>query len=115
MKRLLISFLICALGPGCALPAPAQESVAGIDLLYPQLAHPHEDAFAAMKKRDFRFIIVDRSANDVPGLEKHQNLRWIYGTKLVKTSAICLREQFADFQLQYSRPRLRGAIQSNPS
>jgi hypothetical protein len=79
-----VHLLVVVLALGIASAAAAQESFAGIDLLYPSLAHPREDAQAAIKKRDFRFLIIDRSAKEVPGLEKHQNLRWIYGTKFVR-------------------------------
>ncbi|HEY2710938.1 MAG TPA: hypothetical protein VGI60_00365 [Chthoniobacterales bacterium] len=84
MKKLLISFLIWAVGLSSTLCALGQDTYAGIDLLYPQLAHPREDATVAIKRRDFRFVIVNRSDTDVPGLDKHQSLKWIYGTKFVR-------------------------------
>jgi hypothetical protein len=84
MNRLLIPFLIFALGLRAASSVIAQDTYAGVDLLYPQLAHPRADAQAAIKNRDYRFLIIDHSAKEVPGLDKHQKLRWIYGTKLVR-------------------------------
>ncbi len=80
MKRLLCLFLISLLVSG----AHAQDSPLGIDLLYPEFAHPREDAFTAIEKRDYRFINVDRHAKEVPGLERSPRMIEIYGTKFVK-------------------------------
>jgi hypothetical protein len=64
--------------------ASAQDFAGGIDLLYPEFAHPREDAFAAMEKRDYRFINVDRHGKDVPGTEHFEGLVESYGTRMVK-------------------------------
>jgi len=64
--------------------ASAQESVGGIDLLYPEFAHPREDALAAIAKRNYRFINVDRHGKDVPGTERFEGLVEFYGTRFVK-------------------------------
>jgi hypothetical protein len=82
MKTLVISFFICALG--AVLPAAGQDTFAGVDLLYPELAHPREDAQASIKKRDFRFIAIDRYGQDIPGLEQYPSMRWTYGTRFVR-------------------------------
>jgi hypothetical protein len=82
MHRVLFLLFAC----GC-VPAPlagAQNSFSGIDLLYPEFAHPREDASAAIEKRDFRFINIDRHGKDVPGLKRYPGLVEIYGTQFVK-------------------------------
>jgi len=67
------------------LNAPGQDAAAGgIDLLYPEFAHPREDAFAAIEKREYRFISVDRHGKDVPATERHRRLVEFYGTRFVK-------------------------------
>jgi hypothetical protein len=64
--------------------AMAQDSVAGFDLLYPEFAHPREDASAAIEKHDYRFINIDRHGKDVPGLERYPRMVEKYGTQFVK-------------------------------
>lgn len=78
MHRLFPLLLVCVL-VHCAT---AQDL--GLDLLYPEFAHPREDAFAAIEKRDFRFINIDRNAKDVPGTERYPRLVETYGTRFVK-------------------------------
>jgi hypothetical protein len=81
MHRFLPLLLVFLLIPS----APGQEAaVGGIDLLYPEFAHPREDAFAAMEKHDYRFVNVDRHGKDVPGTERYGRFVEIYGTRFVK-------------------------------
>lgn len=80
MHRFLPLLLFFLLLPG----ASAQDFAGGIDLLYPEFAHPREDALGAIEKRDYRFINVDRHGKDVPGLERYPRLVQIYGTQFVK-------------------------------
>lgn len=73
--------------------ADAQGAFSGIDLRYPEFSHPQEDVADAIRKRDFRFIELDRAAHDVPGLERHPRLKETYGTKII-------RQRFHLFQNQ---------------
>ena len=77
---LLVSVLVFL----SALPAAGQESFPGIDLLYPQFAHPQRDAAVAIRHRDFRFVTMDRIGEVVPGVEWYPHLKAIYGLKLLK-------------------------------
>ncbi len=85
MKRLLPVLLIFAVGFARIPLAKGQVSFpgAGVDLLYPEFAHPQEDAIAAIKRRDFRFIMIDRRET-VPGVEHYPQLKATYGTKFIK-------------------------------
>src|SRR5580765_1281495 len=80
MNRLQSALLIFLIGLAPAPLAGAQDSLLGVDPLYPEFAHPREDAFAAIKKRDYRFINVDRHGKDVPGMEHFGHFVEIYGT-----------------------------------
>ena len=80
MNRFLPLLLVFLFVPG----APAQDSAGGIDLLYPEFAHPREDGFAAIEKHDYRFINVDRHGKDVPGMDRYGRFVEIYGTRFVK-------------------------------
>lgn len=82
MHRVL--FLLLLSGCVLARPAGAHDSFPEVDLLYPEFAHPREDAIAAIEKRDFRFISIDRYGKDVPGLKRYPGLIEIYGTRFVK-------------------------------
>ena len=84
MNPLLRTFLILWIGLAFVSFATGQDSFSGVDLLYPELAHPQEDAKAALKQRDFRFIAIDRYGKDVPGLERFPRLKQIHGTKFVR-------------------------------
>jgi hypothetical protein len=84
MNRLLRAILVLSIGLAFPSFATAQDSFSGVDLLYPELAHPQEDAKAALKQRDFRFIAIDRYGKDVPGLERFPRLKQIHGTKFVR-------------------------------
>jgi len=83
MIRLLPLLLIFGLGLGRVPPAHGQDSFSGVDLLYPEFAHPREDALAAIRRRDFRFIMIDRRGT-TPGLERYPQLKTAYGTKFIK-------------------------------
>ncbi|MEO5717418.1 MAG: hypothetical protein ABIR29_02475 [Chthoniobacterales bacterium] len=83
MNRFLAACISLFIGLAFAAPLPGQDSFAGIDLLYPEFAHPREDALAAIKQRDFRFIATDHR-NTVPGVEAYPRLREVYGTKFIK-------------------------------
>ena len=84
MNRFQSALLIFLIGLAPVPFASAQDSLLGVDPLYPEFAHPREDALAAIKKRDYRFINVDRHGKDVPGLEHYGHFVEIYGTRLVK-------------------------------
>ncbi|MGH8092874.1 MAG: hypothetical protein ACREIF_05320 [Chthoniobacterales bacterium] len=84
MRLLLPTFAVLLAGILSPAVARAQDSFAGIDLLYPELAHPDEDARAAIKQGDLRFIAVDRYGKDVPGVERYPRLKQIHGTKFVR-------------------------------
>jgi hypothetical protein len=83
MKRLLSVLLILGTGFVRIPLANGQDSFSGVDLLYPEFAHPREDAVAAVERRDFRFIMIDRQGT-VPGLELHSQLRATHGTRFIK-------------------------------
>jgi hypothetical protein len=72
MKPWLIFLLLLA--PGILSPPPliGQEAGAGIgiDLLYPEFAHPREDVAAAIQRDDLRFIAIDRARRIVPGMRR---------------------------------------------
>ena len=70
---------------GWALVSPTngQDSFAGVDLLYPEFAHPQQDARAAINRGDFRFITTDRHKT-VPGVERYPRLKAIHGTRFIK-------------------------------
>ena len=84
MNRFQSALLIFLIGLAPVPLARAQDSLLGVDPLYPEFAHPREDAFAAIEKRDYRFINVDRHGKDVPGLERYPRFVEIYGTRFVK-------------------------------
>lgn len=83
MNRFLPACILLFIGMALASPLPGQDSFAGIDLLYPEFAHPREDALAAIKNRDFRFVATDRHRT-TPGLERYPRLKEIYGTKIIR-------------------------------
>ena len=83
MKTLLPVFLILGIGFVRVPLGNGQDSFSGVDLLYPEFAHPREDALAAVERRDFRFIMIDRQGT-VPGLERYPQLKAIYGTRFIK-------------------------------
>jgi len=80
MKIFLPLFLLLALATG----AGAQDFYAPVDLLYPELAHPEKDVRAAIEKRDFRFLTVDRFGKDAPGVNEYPRLKRRYGTRFIK-------------------------------
>ena len=83
MKRLLPVLLILGIGFVPIPLANGQDSFRGVDLLYPEFAHPREDALAAVERRDFRFIMIDRQGT-VPGLEHYPQLKATYGTRFIR-------------------------------
>jgi hypothetical protein len=83
MNRFLPACIFLCIGWMLILPANGQDSFAGIDLLYPEFAHPQADALAAIKQRDFRFIITDRHKT-APGVERYPRTKAIHGTKFIK-------------------------------
>ena len=84
MYGFLRALLILALGLAASSVALSQEIFSGVDLLYPELAHPQSDAEHAITQRDFRFVAIDRFGKDAPGVERHPRLKQKYGTKLVR-------------------------------
>ena len=83
MNRFLPACMLLFIGWTLVSPTNGQDSFAGVDLLYPEFAHPQEDAQAAIKRRDFRFITTDRHKT-VPGVERYPRLKAIHGTKFIK-------------------------------
>ena len=84
MNRLFALLIASALGFFLAGRAARQDSFAGVDLLYPEFAHPDKDAQEAIKRGDFRFVAIDRYGKDTPGVEPYPRLKQHYGTKLVR-------------------------------
>jgi hypothetical protein len=83
MNRLLPAWTLLFIGWTLVSPANGQDAFPGVDLLYPEFAHPQEDARAAIKRGDFRFITTDRR-NTVPGVERYPRLKATYGVKFIK-------------------------------
>jgi hypothetical protein len=79
-RFLLILFFLVASFP----PLQGEEPVIGVDLLFPELAHPVEDAGRAIQGHDYRFITVNRAMTAVPGVEDHPRTVQHYGTKFMK-------------------------------
>jgi hypothetical protein len=65
-------------------PLKAEEQIIGVDLLFPELAHPVEDAQRAIRGHDYRFIAINRAMTTVPGVEDHPRTVHHYGTKFMK-------------------------------
>jgi hypothetical protein len=80
----LLALVLLAFGCAFLPAAAAQDSIAGVDLLYPELAHPSEDAIAAIKRRDYRFITINRQQTIVPGVERFPRMVERHGTKFVR-------------------------------
>ena len=108
MKKLLPVLLIFGLGFVRIPLANGQDSFPGVDLLYPEFAHPREDALAAIERHDFRFIMIDHQGT-VPGVERYPQLKATYGTRFIKqrTFRIFAHPDSSEFQLQSSCPDLR--------
>jgi hypothetical protein len=96
MKRILPAVLLLAL----AAVAGAQDAAAPVDLLYPELAHPREDASIAIKKRDFRFITVDRFGKDAPAVNHYPRLKRRYGTRFIKQPLRIITTPSDDFSFR---------------
>src|SRR5262245_52163540 len=85
MLRLFVSRLLLVLLPGLAWLAPVQaQEMVGFDPLFPELAHPKEDARAAIGGHDFRFITINRAMTVVPGVEGYPRTVRHHGTKFMK-------------------------------
>jgi hypothetical protein len=122
MNRFLPACMLLFIGWTLASPTNGQDSFAGIDLLYPEFAHPQGDALAAIKRRDFRFITTDRHKT-VPGVERYPRLKEIYGTKFIKQRfrIFATRSQNFSFNLRartyaydYNRTLLRFLLKQRP-
>jgi hypothetical protein len=122
MKRLLPFLLILGVGFGRIPLANSQDSFSGVDLLYPEFARPGEDALAAIKRRDFRFIMIDRRGT-VPGVERYPRLKATYGTKFIKQRfrLFATRSQNFSFNLRartyahdYNETLVRYLLESRP-
>lgn len=83
MKHCFAALLTLVLGLALTQPAGGQDLISGVDLRYPEFAHPEKDAATAIGRRDFRFIAVDRARRIVPGAERYRRLQKAYGTKVV--------------------------------
>ncbi|MEO8439873.1 MAG: hypothetical protein ABI540_06580 [Spartobacteria bacterium] len=83
MHRFLPAFILFCFGWMPILAAQEMTPLAGIDLLYPEFAHPRADALAAIKRNDLRFIIIDRKKT-APGIERYPRYRKKYGTKFIR-------------------------------
>ncbi len=84
MRKILPALFCFVLTFGVVKAAGAQDTLAGVDLLYPKLAYPEADARTAIKKDDLRFIAVDRYGKDTPGVNGYPRLKNRYGTKFVR-------------------------------
>lgn len=121
MMRLASAALVFVLMATISLRA--QDLINGVDLLYPELAHPTEDAEKAIKQRDFRFVTVDRYGRDAPGVERYPGLKKKYRTKVVRQHLrlIVSRSQKFSFRIrarayaeQYNRLLLRYLQKEKP-
>lgn len=83
MKPLPAACLLLLFAGACISSARGQDAFSGVDLLYPEFAHPQQDAQAAIKRRDLRFIATDRHQT-TPGVERYPRLKEIYGTKVIR-------------------------------
>ena len=78
------SLLIFLFGLFAFVPLQAEEPVIGVDLLFPELAHPVDDARAAIRRHDYRFIAINRTMTAVPGVEGYPRTVEHHGTKFMK-------------------------------
>jgi len=100
MNRLFALLIVFALGFLLLSRAAGQDSFAGVDLLYPQLAHPAKDAQEAIKRGDFRFVAIDRYGKDTPGVEDYPLLKQRYRTKLVRQPFRIIATPSQDFSFR---------------
>ena len=123
MSRILPALFSFVLVFGFVKPAAAQDMLAGVDLLYPQLAHPETDARTAIKKNDLRFIAVDRYGKDTPGVNNYPRLKNHYGTKFVRQPFRIIATSSQDFSFRirarayaeiYNRILLRHLLPRKP-
>ena len=122
MHQFLPAFLLIFLGCTFASPARADETSAGVDLLYPEFAHPQEDARTAIERNDLRFITTDRH-HTVPGVESYPRLVAAQGTKFIKQRfrIFATRSQNFSFDIRarsyaadYNRALLRYLLEQRP-
>jgi hypothetical protein len=83
MNRSLTACALLFVGLALISFVNGQDPFPGVDLLYPEFAHPQEDARAAIKRGDVRFITTDRRGT-VPGVERYPRLKATCGTKFIK-------------------------------
>jgi len=81
MARLLTILLLTLAWSG---PLRADDAIVGHDVLFPELAHPNEDALRAFRGHDYRFITINRAMTVVPGVEDHPQTVRHHGTKFIK-------------------------------
>ena len=81
LPRVVAFFLLCLAVP---ISLKAEEPFLGVDLLFPELAHPTDDLSAAIRRRDFRFITINREMTIVPGVENYPRTVKRYGKKFMK-------------------------------
>lgn|GEM_PF-6905123 len=119
MKRFLPLLLHLVLSAS----ALAQDPFAPLDLLYPELAQPREEALAAIKKRDFRFITIDRFGKDAPGANKYPRLKRRYGTQFFKqrqrilttpSQKFSYRIRLRTYAEKYNQTLLEYLLKENP-
>ncbi len=84
MKSHLAVLALLLLAGSALQPLVAQDLIGGIDLLYPEFAHPDRDVAAAIQRRDFRFLATDRARKVVPGMEHGRRLRRVYGVRFLR-------------------------------
>jgi len=84
MNRLASAVFVFAFALAFLGRAWPQDSFSGVDLLYPELAHPEKDAEEAISRGDLRFMAVDRYRRDTPGANQYGRLKGVHGAKFVK-------------------------------
>ncbi len=123
MNRFLPLLLAFAVGFAFLPHATAQDSFAGVDLLYPEFAHPRQDAAEAIKGGDLRFIAIDRYGKDLPGVERYPRLKEIQGTKPVRQSFRIFTTRSQDFSFairarayadEFNRTLLQHLLKKRP-
>ncbi len=101
----------------------AQDLIPGVDLLYPELSHPQEDAEKAIEQGDFRFVTIDRSGEEAPGVERYPRLQKKYGTQFVRqplrtietpSQKFSFRIRARAYAEQYNRLLLRHLQREKP-
>ena len=109
MNRFLPACTLLFIGWTLVLPTNGQDAFSGVDLLYPEFAHPQEDARAAIARRDLRFVATDRR-HTAPGVERYPRLKEINGTKVIKQRFRIFASRSQNFSWHLARPRLRPRL-----